>query len=158
MEIRARGKLGVLPPPLAGEGWGGGTHGTSLRSCPLPVPPPQAGEGTLEPRAPHSRQQIVGQIRLGPAPILALALLPLAASAAAAAGDVAAGRRKALQCQTCHGLDGLSKLPEAPHLAGQPEQYLFKSLNEYRSGARKNDMMSLVAPALSDQDVADLAA
>jgi cytochrome c553 len=57
-----------------------------------------------------------------------------------------------------HGLDGLSKLPEAPHLAGQPEQYLVKSLNEYRSGARKNDMMSLVAPALSDQDVADLAA
>jgi cytochrome c553 len=90
--------------------------------------------------------------------MIALVLLPLAASAAAAAGDVAAGRRKALQCQTCHGLDGLSKLPEAPHLAGQPEQYLVKSLNEYRSGARKNDMMSLVAPALSDQDVADLAA
>jgi cytochrome c553 len=90
--------------------------------------------------------------------MIALALLPLVASAAAAAGDVAAGRRKALQCQTCHGLDGLSKLPEAPHLAGQPEQYLAKSLNEYRSGARKNDMMSLVAPALSDQDVADLAA
>jgi cytochrome c553 len=90
--------------------------------------------------------------------MIALALLPLPASAPAAGGDVAAGRRKALQCQTCHGLDGLSKLPEAPHLAGQPEQYLVKSLNEYRSGARKNDMMSLVAPALSDQDVADLAA
>ena len=89
--------------------------------------------------------------------MIALALLPLAASVAAAAGDVAAGRRKALQCQTCHGLYGLSKLPEAPHLAGQPEQYLIKSLNEYRSGARKNDMMSLVAPTLSDQDVADLA-
>jgi cytochrome c553 len=90
--------------------------------------------------------------------MIAFALLPLAASEAAAAGDVAAGRRKALQCQTCHGLDGLSKLPEAPHLAGQPEQYLVKSLNEYRSGARKNDMMSLVVPVLSDQDVADLAA
>jgi cytochrome c553 len=24
-----------------------------------------------------------------------------------------------VQCQTCHGLDGLSKLPEAPHLAGR---------------------------------------
>jgi cytochrome c553 len=90
--------------------------------------------------------------------MIAPMLLPLAASAPAAGGDVAAGRRKALQCQTCHGLDGLSKLPEAPHLAGQPEQYLVKSLNEYRSGARKDDMMSLVAPALSDQDVADLAA
>jgi cytochrome c553 len=74
------------------------------------------------------------------------------------AGDAAAGRQKALQCQTCHGLDGLSKLPEAPHLAGQPEAYLVKSLNDYRHGARKNEMMSVVAPTLSDQDVADLAA
>jgi len=45
----------------------------------------------------------------------------LLATHAYAAGNVAAGRQKALQCQTCHGLDGLSKLPEAPHLGGQPE-------------------------------------
>jgi cytochrome c553 len=75
-----------------------------------------------------------------------------------AAGDVAAGRRKALQCQTCHGLDGLSKLPEAPHLAGQPEPYLVKSLNDYRKGIRKHEVMSIAAQPLSDQDVADLAA
>ena len=76
--------------------------------------------------------------------LAALALLSLAASAPAGAADVAAGRRKAVQCQTCHGLDGLSKLPEAPHLAGQPERYLVKSLEEYRTGARKDDMMTLV--------------
>jgi cytochrome c553 len=76
----------------------------------------------------------------------------------AAAADVAAGRRKALQCQTCHGLDGLSKLPEAPHLAGQPEPYLAKSLNDYRKGVRTHDMMTLVVRDLTDQDVADLAA
>jgi cytochrome c553 len=86
------------------------------------------------------------------------ASLLLASTPALAAGDIAAGRQKALQCQTCHGLDGLSKLPEAPHLAGQPEAYLVKALNDYREGARKNEMMSVVAPALSDQDVADLAA
>ena len=40
-----------------------------------------------------------------------------------AAGDVKAGRQKALQCQTCHGLDGTAKLPEAPNLAGQTEVY-----------------------------------
>ncbi len=90
--------------------------------------------------------------------LVALALVPLAASAPADAGDVTAGRRKALQCQTCHGLDGLSKLPEAPHLAGQPEQYLVKSLDEYRKGARKNEMMTIVVKDLSDQDIADLAA
>jgi cytochrome c553 len=71
---------------------------------------------------------------------------------------VAAGRRKALQCQTCHGLDGLSKLPEAPHLAGQPERYLAKSLDEYRKGIRNDEIMTLVVKELSDQDIADLAA
>jgi cytochrome c553 len=85
-------------------------------------------------------------------------MLFLTASPALAAGDAAAGRQKALACQTCHGLDGMSKLPQAPHLAGQPEEYLVKSLDDYRKGVRKNDMMSLVAQPLSDQDVADLAA
>jgi len=79
-------------------------------------------------------------------------------SIAHAAGDVASGRQKALQCQTCHGLDGMGKIPEAPHLAGQPDSYLVKALGDYRSGARQNEMMSLVAPNLSDQDIADLAA
>jgi cytochrome c553 len=75
-----------------------------------------------------------------------------------AAGNVSAGRQKALQCQTCHGLDGLSKLPEAPNIAGDPEQYLVRQLNAFRKGERKNEMMSLVVQPLSDQDVADLAA
>jgi cytochrome c553 len=90
--------------------------------------------------------------------MLALAVLPLVVSVPAGAGDVAAGRRKALQCQACHGLDGLSKLPEAPHLAGQPERYLVKSLEDYRTGARKDEMMALVVKNLSAQDIADLAA
>jgi cytochrome c553 len=75
-----------------------------------------------------------------------------------AAGDAAAGRRKALMCQTCHGLDGRAKIPEAPNLAGQSDIYLAKALKDYRSGARKNDMMSIVAPALKDEDIDDLAA
>jgi cytochrome c553 len=75
-----------------------------------------------------------------------------------AASDVISGRQKALMCQTCHGLDGKAKIPEAPSLAGQSATYLVKALNDYRSGARKNDMMSLVAPTLKDKDVEDLAA
>jgi cytochrome c553 len=79
-------------------------------------------------------------------------------SVAFAAGNVAAGRQKALACQTCHGLDGLSKLPDAPNIAGSPEGYLVKSLNAFRKGERKNDVMSIVVEKLTDQDVADLAA
>jgi cytochrome c553 len=86
-------------------------------------------------------------------------LASLASMAGAqAAGDAAAGSKKIAQCQVCHGRDGKSKIPEAPNLAGQNEQYLAKALGDYKSGARKNDMMSLVAPNLSDQDIADLAA
>ena len=90
---------------------------------------------------------------------IATALVVLWSGAHAVAdGNVAAGRQKALQCQTCHGLDGSSKLPEAPNLGGQPEIYLAKSLDDFRKGIRKNDMMSIVVQQLSDQDVADLAA
>ena len=78
---------------------------------------------------------------------------------ALAGGDIKAGRQKALQCQTCHGLvDGLAKLPEAPNLAGQTELYLINSLKAYKSGDRKNDMMSEIAPTLSDKDIQDVAA
>jgi cytochrome c553 len=111
--------------------------------------PPHKGEG-------GSRLRIRRLSFSSAIALLLLALLPLADSHAA--GNVAAGKRKALQCQTCHGLDGLSKLPEAPHIAGQPEPYLVKSLNDYRKGTRTHDMMTLVVRDLTDQDVADLSA
>jgi cytochrome c553 len=82
----------------------------------------------------------------------------LATAGSAMAGDVKAGRQKALQCQACHGLDGMAKLPEAPNLAGQSEAYLVKALKDFRGGARKNDLMSLVTANLNDADIADLAA
>jgi cytochrome c553 len=90
--------------------------------------------------------------------LVLLMVMPAAFSPPAWAGDAAAGRRKALQCQTCHGLDGLAKIPGAPNLAGQPEEYLVKSLTDYKTGARRNEVMSVVAPNLSELDIADLAA
>ncbi len=55
-------------------------------------------------------------------------------------------------------MDGLSKLPEAPHIAGQPVLYLERSLRAYRSGERRNEVMSVVAKTLSDEDIRNLAA
>ena len=79
---------------------------------------------------------------------------------AEAQGDAKSGAQKirALQCVSCHGRDGVSKLPEAPNLAGQGQDYLKIALAAYRSGARKNEMMSVVAEKLADQDIDDLAA
>jgi len=90
--------------------------------------------------------------------LLASVCLLVAASSACGAGDVKAGRAKALMCQACHGLDGLSKVPDAPNIAGQTEPYITMQLQAYKSGARKNDAMSVVAPTLSDNDIEDLAA
>lgn len=89
---------------------------------------------------------------------LALAALLLGALPAAAGGDAAAGRKRAAACQACHGLDGLSKLPEAPNLAGQVEVYLVKALREYRDGTRRNAVMTVVAKDLTDAEIDDLAA
>lgn len=92
------------------------------------------------------------------AALLASVCLLIASGSVCGAGDVKAGRAKALMCQACHGLDGLSKTPDAPSIAGQTEPYIVAQLQAYKSGARKNDAMSVVAPSLSDTDIEDLAA
>ncbi len=52
----------------------------------------------------------------------------------------------------------MAKIPEASNLAGQTDVYLVSALHAYKSGERKNDMMSMIAPMLSDQDIDNLAA
>jgi cytochrome c553 len=92
-------------------------------------------------------------------PLLLMALAATAAhSLPAAAADAAAGRQKARQCQTCHGLDGIAKMPIAPHIAGESQIYLETQLKAFRSGKREHEIMSVVAKGLSDADIADLAA
>jgi cytochrome c553 len=90
--------------------------------------------------------------------LLASVYLLVAYTSACSAGDVKVGRAKALMCQACHGIDGLSKTPDAPNIAGQTESYLVAQLQAFKTGARKNDAMSVVAPALSDRDIDDIAA
>lgn len=75
-----------------------------------------------------------------------------------AAADAAAGRKKAQSCATCHGPVGISQLPNAPHLAGQPAIYLIAQLKAYRSGQRVHEIMNVAAKPLTDRDIDDLAA
>jgi len=76
----------------------------------------------------------------------------------AARADVQAGRAKARMCVVCHGELGISVLPNAPHLAGQPEAYVAAQLKAYRGGTRSNEIMSVIAKPLTDAEIADLAA
>ncbi len=74
------------------------------------------------------------------------------------AGDRAAGRQLAGQCRTCHGLDGFAQIPIAPHIGGEPADYLAAQLTAFRDGTREHEMMTIVARNLTDPQIADLAA
>jgi len=88
-----------------------------------------------------------------------LALLLAAFGSVATAANIEAGRKKAEEvCAACHGKDGNSPSADFPRLGGQHADYLRKSLRDYRSGARKDAVMAGFAKALTDQDIANLAA
>ena len=74
------------------------------------------------------------------------------------AGNADAGKTKSTACSTCHGLNGMSTLNEAPNLAGQPLIYLIEQLRAYRSGKRQNEIMGIIAKPLTNGDIEDLAA
>ena len=78
----------------------------------------------------------------------------LAVGASGAHADAAAGKNRAMMaCAVCHGQQGLSTIPNAPHLAGQPKIYLVEQLRNYRSGKRQHEVMSVIAKPLTDEDI-----
>ena len=80
-------------------------------------------------------------------------------TSAHAAGDAAKGQAIVGKvCAACHGFDGNSFLPANPSLAGHHEDYLFKQLTEFKSGARYNPVMAAMVANLSVEDLRDLAA
>ena len=86
-------------------------------------------------------------------------VLILAAPVHAAGGNVAAGQSKAGVCAGCHGPDGNGGAdPTWPKLAGQTPEYIVKQLADFKSGARKDPVMSGMAGPLSPTDMKDLGA
>ena len=89
---------------------------------------------------------------------LIMSMAFVVASPAMAAGDVSAGKGKAMVCAACHGADGNSPLDMFPKLAGQHESYIAKQLADFKSGARVNAVMAPMVANLTEQDMADLGA
>lgn len=96
--------------------------------------------------------------------ILLLAVFP---HSAIAAGDIASGKRLAMQgnnqgataCVACHGANGEGNAAAGfPRLAGLHADYLAKQLQDYRQGSRSNATMNPVAAALDDTARRDVAA
>lgn len=91
-----------------------------------------------------------------------LAMMGTAAMAQGATGEVQAGQQKAEMCIGCHGIPGYqNSFPEihkVPKISGQSDKYIVAALAAYKKGDRKHPTMRGIAAALSDQDMADLAA
>ena len=90
--------------------------------------------------------------------LAALLALVGVAGTSMAAGNAAAGKARSAVCAGCHGVDGNSAAPNFPKLAGQDAEYIAKQLADFKSGARKDPIMTGMAAALSKKDMADLGA
>ncbi|SEJ05838.1 Cytochrome c553 [Variovorax sp. OK605] len=60
-------------------------------------------------------------------------------------------------CASCHNADGNSSIAANPKLAQQHPEYIVKQLQDFKSGKRKNSVMTSMASHLSDQDMRDIA-
>jgi cytochrome c553 len=64
---------------------------------------------------------------------------------------------KAQLCAACHGENGIPQQKTMPVIWGQHQGYLYLQLRDYKSGARKNDIMSPLAQTLERDDMMALA-
>jgi cytochrome c553 len=73
-------------------------------------------------------------------------------------GNPIRGEFIARRCELCHGVEGFSSQASTPNLAGIDAQYLWKQLQDFRTGKRKSVIMQQIAGALTPRDAADVAA
>jgi cytochrome c553 len=72
--------------------------------------------------------------------------------------DLARGQAAAATCLACHTADGTRGLSANPILQAQHPEYVVKQLSEFKSGKRKNAIMSGMAAALPEDDWRHVAA
>ena len=91
-----------------------------------------------------------------------LATVALSATAQGVSGDAKAGQSKAEMCIGCHGIpgyqNGFPEVHKVPKISGQSDKYIAAALTAYKKGDRKHPTMRGIAGALTEQDMADLAA
>jgi len=90
--------------------------------------------------------------------VLSFSFVALLAAGYAQAADAEAGKAKAAMCIACHGADGNSVNPIWPNLAGQNASYISKQLADFKSGARVDPTMVGMVAALTEEDMANIAA
>jgi len=78
---------------------------------------------------------------------------PIAGGMKMSDGSAKAGKTKSELCQGCHGVKGISIDPSTfPNLAGQYAGYIFKQVQDFQLGNRKDDTMSAMAATVTSLD------
>jgi cytochrome c553 len=81
----------------------------------------------------------------------------MAGATASRGADAPPLEERLAACAGCHGEKGISSMPEAPSLAGQPVLYTQIQLFLFREGQRVNEIMSPMAQGLTDDELTALA-
>ncbi|HMA75530.1 MAG TPA: c-type cytochrome [Xanthobacteraceae bacterium] len=97
---------------------------------------------------------LVGWARFALPTLHVLTALLAAAPLAAIAQSIA---DKAQPCAGCHGEAGIPPDKSWPVIWGQQQGYLYLQLRDFKSGARKDDIMGPIAQALERDDMLALA-
>jgi len=69
---------------------------------------------------------------------------------------IAAGKKLASACGSCHGPTGNGAFPGIPLLSGKHKDYLVSVIKAYKNGSRKDPMMQLAVSMLSDEDIENI--
>ena len=95
--------------------------------------------------------------RRPPAAMRVALVAAVATTMLAAAASAQTIEEKAQLCAACHGENGIPQEKTTPVIWGQYQGYLYLELRDYKSGARKNDIMSPLAQTLERDDMMALA-
>jgi cytochrome c553 len=83
-------------------------------------------------------------------------VVPQSAMTAGTPDQIGRGATVALRCTACHGAQGLSGA-NAPNLAGQYSEVIYKQLVDFKRGARVDAVMGAMVASLSEENMLDLA-
>lgn len=87
-------------------------------------------------------------------------ILPLAMAlpSPAAAGDSEGLKGLLMECDTCHGVNGVSVVPDqTPSLAGKSESHLLRQLQAFQAGKRTHGAMLIMGEKLTAREMKAIA-
>ena len=89
-------------------------------------------------------------------PLCAAIVIALPCPGLAKDPDSLAGLR--MECDTCHGVNGISVVPDqTPSLAGRSEAWLMRQLEAFKTGRRAHGAMLIMGEKLTPQEMKAIA-